>query len=412
MVTRLDAIINEPISLSIEFRNTINGLYDPFAISKVEILDSDQFTVLETITGAGIIRDALGEYHVVTDYLWNITKKNIYDKWTYEPTSGALERTSTLNTFIDEPIVAQEDFRKGFAYNNPELLANDGFGSILTPDELRYVYAFGNRLIAGTTGETIPDSVLQWYIDKAVAAVEKDLNYKIIKQFIYTDFRVGPSKRTEVDPSQIDYLDPAVLATQNYLWEDPYDFDYEQFRQYLRIKLRYFPINSVTKFLFKDPTGKNLFDLSQFVRPNRFIDGSIEVFPSVLNAFYTPGMFFDPRFWGYIVNGRYPDGWVVDYSVGFDNVLEFKKRNYELFDLIGKLAAINLLSDYGDGKTSSLASSSVSLSGISESLSTTMSATSAAFGARIIAYRADIKYFWEHNRKKYGNGRLILLGGV
>lgn len=411
-VDRLQAIINEELNLRIEFRNTINGLYDPFSISKVEILDSDQVTILQTLTGAEIIKDDMGEYHIITDSSWNDTKRNIYDKWYYTPVDGASEKTFILNTFVDEPIIAKEDFRKGFAFNNPDLQSNNGFGQVITPDELRYVYAFGNRLIAGSTGETIPDSVLKWYIDKAVYNVEKDLNYKIIKQYIYTDYRVGTKKRTELEPTSTDYLDPAVLEEQNYIWDDPYDFDYHLFKRFLRVKLRYFPILSIEKMFFKDPTGKTIYDLTSKIRQNRFTDGSVEVFPSVLYSFYTSPVLFDPRFWGYLVNDTFPDGWLVDYVVGFENVKEFKTRNYELFDIIGKLAAINLLSDYGDGKTSALASSSVSLSGISESLSTTLSATSAAFGARQKQYINDLKIFYNKNRFKYGNGRNLLMGAV
>lgn len=411
-VDRLQAIINEELNLRIEFRNTIDGLYDPFSISKVEILDADQVTILQTLTGSEIIRDDMGLYHIITNSDWNISKRNIYDKWYYTPVDGASEKTFILNTFIDEPIIAKEDFRKGFAFNNPDTNANNNWGAVLTPDELRYIYAFGNRLIAGTTGETIPDTVLKWYIDKAIYNVEKDLNYKIIKQNVYTDYRVGPTKRTELPTNSKDYLDSAVLEQENYIWDDPYDFRYHEFKRFLRIKLRYFPILEVKRLFFKDPTGQTVYDLTSFMRQNRFTDGSVECFPSILYTLYSTPVLFDPRFWGYMVNDSFPDGWLIDYTVGFENAEEFKRRNYELFDVIGKLAAINLLGDYGDGKTSSLASSSVSLSGISESLSTTMSATSSAYGARIDQFRKDLKFWYDRNRHKYGNGRNLLMGAV
>ena len=34
------------------------------------------------------------------------------------------------------------DCRKGFAFNNPDITSNGGWGCMITPDELRYVFAF------------------------------------------------------------------------------------------------------------------------------------------------------------------------------------------------------------------------------------------------------------------------------
>ena len=78
------------------------------------------------------------------------------------------------------------EVRKGFSFCNPDTTANNGWGAIVTPDELRYTYAFGNDLVA-PNGQTITDCTLQWYIDQAVANVERDLNVTLIKkQFRHT----------------------------------------------------------------------------------------------------------------------------------------------------------------------------------------------------------------------------------
>jgi len=61
--------------------------------------------------------------------------------------------------------------------------------------------------------------------------------------------------------------------------------------------------------------------------------------------------------------------------------------------VIGKLAAIGIFNVAGDialGQ-SALASYSLSIDGLSQSISTTNSATNAAFGARIINYQKEIK---------------------
>jgi len=404
MVNRSSAIINEEIRLYNEFRlNHTNELFDPVSISSVEILDTDGITILETIAPAGITRESIGRYYVTTSIDWNNTTRNIFDKWTYIPSLGAVVRTIINNTFVDEILPYQEDFRKGFAYNRPDLLANDGWGSILTPDELRYIFAFGNKLISGTTAETIPDTVLQWYIDNAIQSVEKDLNMKIIKQKVYSKAHIGTKKR--------DDLDYEAIKLENFIWDEPYDFRFSQFKKYMRIKLNHFPAIEITKILFRDPLGQNLYDFTEWARLNTYTDGSVEIFPNALQLSYIPFFTNDPRYWGLLQKDYYPDAWLIDYIIGFEDVMEFRRMYGELFSIIGKISAMNLLDDYGDGRTSALASSSVSLSGISESFSTTMSATSAMFGARLESYRKELKYWWERNKYKYGNKR-VLVGGA
>jgi hypothetical protein len=67
------------------------------------------------------------------------------------------------------------------------------------------------------------------------------------------------------------------------------------------------------------------------------------------------------------------------------------------------------MATYGDGKMSSIASRSVNLNSVSEAISTTMSATSAAFGARILQYQKEIKTWFATNRQKYSNTSIGVL---
>lgn len=89
-VERASAVINNTIILRCNFRySQTQALFDPSAISKVEILDSDNATVLQTITGASIIKDSTGQYHVVAALV--ATAKTIYDRWYFTPATGATE---------------------------------------------------------------------------------------------------------------------------------------------------------------------------------------------------------------------------------------------------------------------------------------------------------------------------------
>ncbi len=383
--------------------------------------------------------------------------------------------------------------RKGFAFNNPDLKANDRWGAVVTPDELRYVYAMGLPLIS-PDGQTITNETLQWYIDNAIGWVQRDLDY----WFYPTEFKSRPVQgqtrddltalsalsikyssaggtgsaatvtiangilsttitgetgdnlsitledvasmwhlvrdinaattvstdgytavligRQNVAPTQLedltatDVFDTTHTATADreedvdFMWEDPYDFDVVTFRRFMYTKLRRRPVLEVTKFEMFDPLGEVVMDFSNDVKVNH-IPGSVEVFPAFATLAAYP-MLTAPTPYGVgtlraLWSDRFPDGFFIDYKTGFRNVKALKARHQELFSVCGKLAAINLMADYGDGKTAGLASSSVGLSGLSESFSTTMSATSAFFGARIKQWYDDLKRFYDQNKQKY-----------
>jgi hypothetical protein len=82
-----------------------------------------------------------------------------------------------------------------------------------------------------------------------------------------------------------------------------------------------------------------------------------------------------------------PNYWSCVYCTGFDRVPR------DLLDIVGKSAAISIFDIAGDialGQAA-LASYSLSIDGLSQSIGTTNSATNAAFGARIINYQKEIK---------------------
>jgi hypothetical protein len=282
--------------------------------------------------------------------------------------------------------------RLGFAFNNPELLSCDGFGSIITPDELRYVYAFGNDLVA-PNGQTITDETLQWYIDNSIGSVENDLRIKLKKRV----YKYRPTYGTTRD--DLSGLEEDV----DYEFEDPYDFVRKNYKEFTYIKLRNRPIISVEKAIWNDVQANKILDITEWLKPN-YKKGSLEFFPNLggaeaLAAFLGVSSSID------IVTGmrwrNYPDGFQIDYTAGFKTSTVLRKKHPELFTVIGKLAAIMMLSDYGDGKTAAIASSSISLSGLSESVSTTLSATSATFGARILQYTNELKEWFKINKNKY-----------
>ncbi len=104
-VERENAVINNQIILRNNFRfSQTSDLFDPYVVSKVEILDSDGSGVLQTFTGAEIIKDSTGKYHIVAAAI--TTAKTIYDKWYFTPAPGAIEITKTNTCVVWEASAA------------------------------------------------------------------------------------------------------------------------------------------------------------------------------------------------------------------------------------------------------------------------------------------------------------------
>lgn len=84
-----------------------------------------------------------------------------------------------------------------------------------------------------------------------------------------------------------------------------------------------------------------------------------------------------------------PDYWSMQYITGFD----LDKMPIDLIDLVGKVASFGPLGIAGDLILGSagIASMSLGIDGLSQSISTTASATNAGYGARIQQYREEIK---------------------
>jgi len=78
--------------------------------------------------------------------------------------------------------------------------------------------------------------------------------------------------------------------------------------------------------------------------------------------------------------------------------------------VIGKLAAINIFHQLGDIILGAgIASQSLGIDGLSQSISTTSSATNAGYGARITGYLADLKQARVDLKNKYDGNALTVL---
>ncbi len=299
--------------------------------------------------------------------------------------------------------------RIGIAFGNPDFTSDyyatrrgvPGFGRIVTPDEIRGHYLFGHRLVS-VRGDVVTDANLQFYIDKALEQVETDLNH-IIVATKYRHRAVNPdTPRTDIPSGEV------------FRWDDLYEFNKNQFENFIQIKLHRKPITQISLWNLYDPsTSRVLINLLPWAKLKHEF-GLLQAFPRAGQGLFTfpmanPGGFVGQGI-GLYPGGydRYPNGYGVDFIAGYENA---RNVPYELVEIVGKLATIKVACDYGDGIMPGLTSSSVSLSGISENLATAASGANTVFGGRIREYMEQIKDFWDRNRRKYIGITMGVIGG-
>lgn len=99
-VPRYQAEQDQTVQLAIRFESGADRTpYDPSAIAKVEILDAND-VLITTKTGADIVNDAIGIYHVD----WAIPAAEVlgkhYDKWYYTPSAGHSDLEAKLEFIV------------------------------------------------------------------------------------------------------------------------------------------------------------------------------------------------------------------------------------------------------------------------------------------------------------------------
>jgi len=309
------------------------------------------------------------------------------------------------------------DCRIGRAFDNPDYTSNhyyadrgvSGWGLVVTPDEIRYNYLWGNQL-SSTRGDNFLQQQLQYYIDRSIGMIEHDLGIIIVGTQYRHRSSITGKDREDLPKEESGKLKP-------FKWDDLYDFRQANFQQFVNLKLNHKPISLLQKWhLFDISTGNTLLDLTKWAKL-KHQQGYLRAYPVAATGAYpvTPPVSgvggFVGGYVGYaaglypLSHDHYPCGYGIDYIAGYENA---KDVPFDLVEIIGMLAAVNLMADYGDGIVGGIANASVSLSGISESFGTTMSATSAWFGARIKDYSDRLNAWFKENKKKYRGIRLAV----
>jgi hypothetical protein len=268
----------------------------------------------------------------------------------------------------------------GFSFGNYQPPPGQ-WGEICTPDDLRETWIWGTNFKA-TNGSLFTDNQIKYYIDNAIAEVERRLNITIKKKRI----RCNPDKK-------------GLKKGEDYDTEEAlYDFKFQRIQRYGAIPLRSHPVIKVHKLelIGRFHEGRNLLPatvldktkgmlklMERPLRPSETIRGIQTATNMYGSETLSMHLFYE-----------------IDYDAGYETAADVP---LDLREAISKCAAISLLNVIGDGLMSGFSSSSLSIDGLSESFSSTQSATSAYFGARIKVYEDQLEKYIADNQRKFGN---------
>ena len=270
----------------------------------------------------------------------------------------------------------------GYTFNNYKVPDGE-WGTILTPDDIRYTYVWGTDFKT-SQGNLFSDEQIQFFIDAGMEDMARRLNITIKKKRIKSELTIEQKNLKK----GVDYDDA----------ETPYDFAFRKIQRYGMIQTKQRPILNVSRCTLINKGQNDDVDLLPSVVPDKK--------NGVLKFLKRPWKPSDT--WVGISDSisRYgAETWnnhlfyAVDYDAGFETSDDVPQ---DLRQIIGESIAMAILNIIGDGLMSGLSSTSLSMDGVSESYSSTMSATSAYFGARLVEYRKDVDAYIEKNKYRFG----------
>lgn len=228
---------------------------------------------------------------------------------------------------------------------------------VISPKQLRDIYLFGIP-IKDQNGVSLDDETLRFYIKAAQDEVEEFLNVKLkrqiieeTKEFSGVDFvRWGYIKAT--------YLVECALSLEGF---------------FNTTKQVTYPVTWLSTKQTND--GKN-FHRNIYIVPS----GDATTFSEALTiSGIVPEL-------GYLGWTNIPNYWKLRYATGFEEVPN------DILNAIGKMASMNIFAIAGDLIIGAgIASTSLSIDGLSQAISTTQSAENAGYSARIKQYQAELK---------------------
>lgn len=252
------------------------------------------------------------------------------------------------------------------------LYVDSDYDSVLTVQQLKQWFMFGLDL-TDDSGYAFPDSMFVFAIKAAIDSLEKVLQIKI--------------KPT------------TIFEYQDYFRQDYLDFAF--------IQLNEWPIQSVERLAIKYPTST-----ADIVFPSEWIQlrterGQIHLIPtsgSLSQIMIGQGgdyLTFVWRGWDWM-----PNLWRINYTAGFAS----GQVPNDIIAVIGKMACyypLNIAGDLVGGVA--IASKSIGVDGLSQSINTTSSPENAGYSARLRQYERELKVEIPRLQAYYKGVRMAVL---
>lgn len=241
----------------------------------------------------------------------------------------------------------------------------------LTKDELITNYMFGIKLV-DQQGNPFPDSLIISYLNSAISYAEGLFDICLTKQTV-TD--------------------------------ENHDYERGDYMNWGYIQLFKRPVQKVTKLQLMYGTRPSFEVPVDWIKIDKMA-GKIQLFPSSGNSnaliINQSGVIFGlNQVWSYA-----PQMWSIDYEAG----MTAKDIPPELKELIYKQATCNIMTVWGDLILGAgIASQSISIDGLSQSIGTTQSAMYGGASARVESYRQDIDRLIGVLRMKLDTPRMVVL---
>lgn len=274
-----------------------------------------------------------------------------------------------------------------------------GWGSIVTPDEIRYSLMSGNGRLVTTDGSYITDENLKGFVDQVTIALSEELEHEIYP----TVYRHRPKGN----------LPRAIESHAK--WYDPHDYQNTDLGNNFFVQLRRRPLHRLLRWEFVNPIGRDMNNeptttIVDFQARSRIVYEtgilrSIGILGSAV-SFNGNAALRSQRVFRAMPNTKMPTTHYIDFVAGYDSAYRVPA---ELREVIGLITAIKVMSIYGDGRAAAVASFSVGVGVLHESVSTTQSATSSMYGARILELTNYLKEWYNRHYNRYKPIRMATL---
>lgn len=243
---------------------------------------------------------------------------------------------------------------------------------VFSAENMKKNYLYGVSLVNPKTGETLSDETIEFYIRSATKEVERYLGIYLNMTEIVEDldFAIEDYYR-KYNPMKLTY---PVLKVKEILgslgntevMKLPQEWITFSKRDYINSRNIFMVVNGTTNISFNTLTFINHFGFPHGLSGQTRRTDSIPCF------------------------------WQITYDTGFCGAVPF-----DILDVIGMLASIPLLAVLGDVRDAGLSAKDLSIDGVRASYSTTSSATTSAYSARILEYGKQLEKKMKELRRHY-----------